>query len=98
MQDPAAQARTRARRAAHGAARMDVRAVLTLWPVGGRQIGRIRLYHDILGKTDKGDMIMTDETCGRPWVAEIELCPRCGKDAAVHSHLTRAVEDDDTAV
>jgi len=24
-------------------------------------------------------------TCGRPWVAEIELCPRCGQNAAEHT-------------
>jgi hypothetical protein len=23
-------------------------------------------------------------TCGRPWVAEIQRCPRCGQDAAAH--------------
>lgn len=25
--------------------------------------------------------------CDRRWVAEIELCPRCGFDAAAHAHL-----------
>jgi hypothetical protein len=41
-----------------------------------------------------GEVVITDhrETstnkhCGRPWVAEIELCPRCGMDAGAHVGL-----------
>jgi len=27
-------------------------------------------------------------TCGRPWVAEIQRCPRCGQDALAHAVTT----------
>jgi|SRR5690348_935568 len=32
--------------------------------------------------------------CGQPWVAEIELCPRCGKSAAEHASVTRLDEEE----
>lgn len=29
------------------------------------------------------------QSCGRPWVAEIALCPRCGLDASQHPRRAR---------
>lgn len=29
--------------------------------------------------------------CGRPWVAEIELCPRCGQDAWAHRFVSNRI-------
>jgi hypothetical protein len=38
-------------------------------------------------------------TCGRSWVAEIELCPRCGQNGSAHHAANRAARltDDDMA-